>query len=193
MEENRDIDTAAENVAEAEEEAPDIEMTENPEAETDDDDAAASEYNDTASQYSDLEDALAEANEKYVRLFAEYDNYRKRTSKEKIETYGNATAKCVEGILPVMDSFERSVESECTDENYKNGMLMIFNQLKDVLTKLGVEEVESLGAEFDPKVHNAISQQESTDYESNHVCAVYQKGYKLGDKLIRPAMVAVAI
>ena len=200
MEENREAAFAEENAAEetaqekvAAEEAPDIEMTENPDGVSDEEeDAAASEYNDTASQYSDLEDALSEANEKYVRLFAEYDNYRKRTSKEKIETYSNATVKCIETLLPVIDSFERSVESDCSDENYKNGMEMIFNQLKDFLTKMGVAEVESLGAEFDPKVHNAISQQDGTEYESNHVCAVYQKGYTLGDKLIRPAMVAVA-
>jgi molecular chaperone GrpE len=77
-----------------------------------DEDDAASEYNDTASQFSDLEDALAEANDKYVRLYAEYDNYRKRTAKEKTETYQNATAQCVEKLLPVLDSFERSLEAE---------------------------------------------------------------------------------
>lgn len=200
MEDKRGTDFAEENAAEetahetaAAEEAPDIEMTENPDAESDEEeDAAASEYNDTASQYSDLEDALSEANEKYVRLFAEYDNYRKRTSKEKIETYSNATVKCIETLLPVIDSFERSVESDCSDENYKNGMEMIFNQLKDFLAKMGVSEVGAPGDAFDPKVHNAISQQDGTEFESNHVCAVYQKGYTLGDKLIRPAMVAVA-
>ncbi|MBP3310126.1 MAG: nucleotide exchange factor GrpE [Ruminococcus sp.] len=162
------------------------------EAELDEADAV-SEYNDVATQYSDLEDALNEANDKYLRLFAEYDNYRKRTAKEKTETYTNASMKCIENLLPVIDSFERSMESECTDENFKNGMQMIFNQLKDFLAKMNVTEIESLGAEFDPNIHNAISQQDGTDYASNHICAVYQKGYKLGDKLIRPAMVVVAL
>ncbi|MBQ8296267.1 MAG: nucleotide exchange factor GrpE [Ruminococcus sp.] len=157
-----------------------------------DEEDAVSEYNDTAAQVAEMEEALHEANDKYVRLFAEYDNYRKRTAKEKTETYNNASAKCIENILPVIDSFERSLESECTDENYKNGMKMIFNQLMDILGKMNVTEVESLGKEFDPNVHNAISQQADTDYASGYVCAVYQKGWKMGDKLIRPAMVAVA-
>lgn len=153
---------------------------------------AVSEYNDTAAQVDEMEDALAEANEKYMRLFAEYDNYRKRTAKEKTETYNNATAKCIENLLPMVDSFERSLGFECGDENFKNGMVMIFNQLKEILTKMNVTEIESLGAEFNPNFHNAISQQAGTDYASGYVCAVYQKGYMLGDKLIRPAMVAVA-
>jgi molecular chaperone GrpE len=154
---------------------------------------AVSEYNDTATQFSDLEDALAEANDKYLRLFAEYDNYRKRTAKEKTETYQNASVQCVEKLLPVLDSFERSLEAECSDENFKNGMGMIYNQLKNFLTQMNVSEIEALGAEFDPNVHNAIQQQDGTDYESNHVCSVFQKGYMLGDKLVRPAMVAVAV
>lgn len=162
-------------------------------ADTLDEDDAASEYNDTASQFSDLEDALAEANDKYVRLYAEYDNYRKRTAKEKTETYQNASAQCIEKLLPVLDSFERSLEAECADENFKNGMSMIYNQLKNFMTQMNVTEIEALGAEFDPNIHNAIQQQDGTDYASNHVCAVFQKGYMLGDKLVRPAMVAVAV
>lgn len=158
-----------------------------------DDDAAASEYNDSAAQFSELEDALAEANDKYVRLFAEYDNYRKRTAREKADTYSNASVKCIETLLPVIDSFERSLEAECSDENFKNGMSMIFGQMQDFLTKMNVSEIEALGAEFDPNFHNAIQQLDGTDYASNHVCQVFQKGYMLGDKLIRPAMVAVAL
>ncbi|MBE6858130.1 MAG: nucleotide exchange factor GrpE [Ruminococcus sp.] len=158
-----------------------------------DEDDAASEYNDTASQFAELEDALNEANDRYMRLFAEYDNYRKRTAKEKTETYQNASAKCIEELLTFIDSFERSLESECTDENFKNGMQLIWGQLRSFLDKMNVTAIEALGDEFDPNIHNAISQQDGTDYASNHVCAVYQKGYMLGDKLIRPAMVAVAV
>jgi len=158
-----------------------------------DEDDAVSEYNDTASQYAELEEELQEAKEKHLRLFAEYDNYRKRTAKEKTETYQNASVKCIEQLLPVIDSFERSIEAECSDENFKNGMVMIFGQMKAFLEKMNVTVIEALGAEFDPNFHNAIQQLESTEYESNHVCAVYQKGYMLGDKLIRPAMVAVAV
>ncbi|MCQ2490637.1 MAG: nucleotide exchange factor GrpE [Ruminococcus sp.] len=161
--------------------------------ELNDEDDAASEYNDSAAQYAELEDALAEANDKYLRLFAEYDNYRKRTAREKADTYSNAAVKCVENLLPFIDSFERSLEAECSDENFKNGMSMIFNQLKDFMTKMNVTEIEALGAEFDPNFHNAIQQLEDTDYAANRVCQVFQKGYMLGDKLIRPAMVAVAL
>lgn len=160
---------------------------------SDDEDDAASEYNDAAVKTEELENALAEANDKYIRLFAEYDNYRKRTAKEKTETYQNASAKCIENLLTVIDSFERSLEAECSDENFKNGMQLIWGQLKDFMNKMNVTEVEALGKEFDPNVHNAIQQLDGTDYASNYVCAVYQKGYMLGDKLIRPAMVAVAV
>jgi len=154
---------------------------------------AVSEYNDTATQFAELEEALEQANDKYLRLYAEYDNYRKRTAKEKTETYQNASVKCIEDLLPVVDSFERALEADCTDDNFKNGMQMIFGQLKTFLDKMNVTAIEALGAEFDPNFHNAIQQQEGTDYASNHVCAVYQKGYMLGDKLVRPAMVAVAV
>lgn len=161
-------------------------------AESSDEEDAVSEYNDVAAQVAELEEKLDEANDKYLRLFAEYDNYRKRTAREKSDTYANASAKCIENLLPVIDSYERSLEFECSDENFKNGMAMIFNQLKEFMTKMNVTELEALGAEFDPNFHNAIQQLSGTDYAANHVCAVYQKGYMLGDKLIRPAMVAVA-
>ena len=159
----------------------------------DDEDDAVSEYNDTASQFAELEESLHEVNDKYIRLFAEYDNFRKRTAKEKIGIYQDASVQCIDKLLPVIDSFERSLEADCSDENFKNGMQMIWVQMKDFLTKMNVTEIEALGAEFDPNVHNAIQQLDGTDYASNHVCQVFQKGYMLGDKLIRPAMVAVAV
>lgn len=167
--------------------------------ETADEEDAVSEYNDTATQFAEMEEELAKskeelakAREDYIRLYAEYENYRKRTEKEKAETYSNASAKCVENLLPVVDSFERSMEAECSDENFKNGLNMIFNQLKDFLDKMNVKEIDAMGKEFDPNFHNAIQQLADTDYAANHICAVYQKGYMMGDKLIRPAMVAVA-
>ncbi|OPZ20097.1 MAG: heat shock protein GrpE [Firmicutes bacterium ADurb.BinA205] len=198
MEENKNISEEleeAEEAEEAEETEAASEAAEDtaPETENDDEDDAASEYNDTAAQYADIEEKLAEANDKYVRLFAEYDNYRKRTAKEKTETYQNASVQCIEKLLTVIDSFERSLEAECSDENFKNGMQLIWGQLQNFMTQMNVTEIEALGAEFDPNVHNAIQQQDGTDYASNHVCAVFQKGYMLGDKLIRPAMVAVAV
>lgn len=146
---------------------------------------------------ADADDALAaelaEQKEQYLRLFAEFDNFRKRTTKEKMETYGDATAKTVEQLLPVVDNFERAIDAPCTDAQYKEGMVMIFNQLKTFLDKLGVTEIEALGAEFDPNVHQAIKQAEADEeFPENTVCEVFQKGYKLRERLIRPAMVAVA-
>ncbi len=188
---NEPLDELENDIPEADSETEEIPDNVDCDSGSDEDDAA-SEYNDTAAKIEEIENALQEANDKYLRLFAEYDNYRKRTSKEKTETYNNAVSRTVESLLPVVDSFERSLETDCSDENFKNGMNMIFTQLMGIMEKLGVTEVSGVGAEFDPNVHNAISQQDETDYASGYVCTVYQKGYKLGDKLIRPAMVIVA-
>ncbi len=141
----------------------------------------------------ELEEKLDQAQDQYLRLYAEFDNFRKRTAKEKLETFGDATAKCIEQLLPVVDNFERALDAPCADEQYKSGMEMIFTQMKSFMDKLGVTEIEALGAEFDPNVHQAIKQQPADEeYAENTVCEVFQKGYKLKDRLIRPAMVAVA-
>ncbi len=140
----------------------------------------------------DYEAVLAEEKDKYLRLFAEYDNYRKRTSKEKIEAYGDATAKAIAEILPALDNFERALEAETTDESYKNGIQMIFNQLQEILKKLGVTEIDALNQPFDPNVHQAIKQIEDENFGENTVCQVFQKGYMLGNRIVRHSMVAVA-
>lgn len=141
----------------------------------------------------DEDDALEQERERYLRLFAEFDNFRKRTAKEKLEAYTDATARCIEHLLPVVDNFERAVDAPCTDEQYHSGMVMILGQLRNFLEKAGVTEIEALGAEFDPNIHNAIKQAEaSEEFPENTVCEVFQKGYMLKDRLIRPAMVAVS-
>ncbi len=148
---------------------------------------------DEADEADAVAEKLAEMQEQYVRLYAEFDNFRKRTAKEKLETFGDATAKTVEQLLPIVDNFERAIDAPCTDAGYKDGMVMIFTQLKNFFEKLGVEEIEALGAEFDPNVHQAIKQAEANEeFAENTVCEVFQKGYKLKERLIRPAMVAVA-
>ncbi len=139
-----------------------------------------------------FEQALQEANDKYMRLFAEFDNFRKRTAKEKSETYQDAVAKTVLELLPAVDSFERAMESPCTDDAYRSGMEKIYQQMTAILQKLGVEEIPSLNETFDPKVHNAIRQIEDENFGESTVCEVYQKGYRLGDRIIRCAMVSVA-
>ena len=156
-------------------------------------DEEISEYNDTASKIDEIEAALEETKDKYLRLMAEYDNYRKRTAKEKTETYNNAVSNSVTEILPVIDTFEMALKTECSDENFKTGVEKIYNMFRKSLEKLGVTEIEALGKEFDPNLHNAIKQVEETDYAENYVCEVFQKGYKLGNKVIRHSMVAVAI
>lgn len=135
---------------------------------------------------------LAEQNDKYLRLMAEYDNFRKRSSKEKLDIYPEATAKAVEAFLPMADNFERAAMAETSDEKYKSGVLMIFNQLGDAFKKLGVEVIDRVGEEFDPNFENAVSKIEDENLGENVVASVYQKGYKKGDKVIRPAMVVVA-
>jgi len=155
-------------------------------AEAGDGEAGSAEEPDAA------EKALQEANDKYMRLFAEFDNFRKRTAKEKSETYQDAVAKTVLELLPAVDSFERAMESPCTDEAYRSGMEKIYQQMTSILSKLGIEEIPALNEPFDPKVHNAIRQIEDENFGESTVCQVYQKGYRLGDRIIRCAMVSVA-
>lgn len=155
-------------------------------------DALQKEIDDLTAKLEESENKIADADDKYLRLCAEYDNYRKRTSKEKLEIFSDSTIKCIAEILPVLDNFERAIESECTDESFKNGMQMIYSQFSDSLKKIGVTEMEALGAEFDPNLHNAIKQTEDENFGENIVCEVFQKGYMYNDKVIRHAVVAVA-
>ena len=135
---------------------------------------------------------LEEMKENYLRQVAEFDNFRKRTAKEKEDTYTFALAKCITEFLPIMDNFERALACETTDESYKKGVEMIYNQLGEMMKKLGVSEIEADGKPFDPNLHNAVSQKEDPDFGENTVCQVFQKGYMIGDKVIRHAMVVVA-
>ncbi len=139
-----------------------------------------------------LEEAAAKDKDRYLRLLAEFDNFRKRSIQEKDAAAANASAKAALEIISVIDNFERAMDAECSDENYKKGVEMIYNQFTDVIKKLGVEEIDALGKPFDPNLHNAVSHTEDESFGENTVCQVYQKGYKLGDKVIRCAMVVVA-
>ena len=139
-----------------------------------------------------LEEAAAADKDKYLRLLAEYDNFRKRSIQEKLNAFSDATAKAALEVISVIDNFERAMAAECSDENYKKGVEMIYGQFLEVIKKLGVEEIDALGKEFDPNLHNAVSQVEDENFGENTVSQVYQKGYKLGDKVIRCAMVVVA-
>ncbi len=140
----------------------------------------------------EMKSELAAANDKYLRLMAEYDNFRKRSAKERLEIYPDATAKAVEKFLPLADNFERAAAVETADEKYKAGILMIQNQLGEIFKALGVTVIDRVGEKFDPNLENAVMQVVDESLGENVVAAVLQKGYKLGDKVIRPAMVSVA-
>ena len=177
-----------EELLEEEQEETDEETTEDLTEET----ADADEDSEVSAAES-AEEAIEAERERYLRLYAEFDNFRKRTAKEKLEAYGEATARCIEQLLPVVDNFERAMDAPCSDAQYQSGMEMIFGQIRIFLEKLGVTEIDALGAEFDPNIHNAIKQAEATEeYPEGTVCEVFQKGYMLKDKMIRPAMVAVS-
>ncbi len=143
-------------------------------------------------EFAALKKKLDDEEERYKRLDAEYYNYRNRSLKEKQEAASDATAKAVGEILSVIDNFERALNAETADESYKKGVEMIFRQFCDILEKLGVEEIEAMGCPFDPNVHHAVNQVEDENFGENTVCQVFRKGYKLGDKVIRCAMVSVA-
>lgn len=144
------------------------------------------------SEVEQLKAELANMNENYLRQVAEFDNFRKRTAKEKQDTYSYALMKCITEFLPIMDNFERALACETQDTEYKKGVEMIYTQLTEMLKKLGISEIEAEGKPFDPALHNAVSQKEDDSFGENIVCQVFQKGYQLGDKVIRHAMVVVA-
>ncbi len=129
----------------------------------------------------------------YLRLAAEYDNYRKRTTNEKASIYADATAKAVSEILTVADSLEMAVKtSENAPDEFKKGIELVAAQMDSALTKLNVESFGEVGQPFDPALHNAVSKVESEELGENVLAQVFQKGYKTGDKIIRHAMVQVA-
>ena len=130
--------------------------------------------------------------EQFLRLAAEYDNYRKRTAKEKENLWTDAKADTVQAFLPVYDNLERALKQETADEAYKKGVEMTMNQLKEVFAKLGVTEIEAQGKPFDPNLHNAVMHIEDENLGENVVAQVFQAGFMLGEKVIRFAMVQVA-
>lgn len=131
-------------------------------------------------------------NTRYMRLMADFQNYKKRVEKEKKDIYSYANEKIATELLTVLDNFERALEHEGEDKSFKEGMEMIFKQLFDVLEKAGLKEIPALGEEFDPNFHNAVMNEDTDQYESGKVSGVMQKGYTLNGKVIRPSMVKVA-
>ena len=128
----------------------------------------------------------------HLRVAAEFDNFRKRTIKEKEASYGNGKADAVAKMLPVYDNLERALQQETADAAFKKGAEMTMNALVNILTGLGVEIFGQVGDPFDPNLHNAVMHIESDELEENVIAQVFQKGFKIGDKIVRFAMVQVA-
>lgn len=135
---------------------------------------------------------LRGANDRYLRLLAEYDNYRKRSQKEKDNLYGDVKANAVTAFLPVYDNLVRALAQSTEDEAYRKGVEMIMTQFEQTLKKLGVEKIESLGKTFDPQLHNAVMHVEDETKGENEIVEVFQEGFRLGEHVIRFAMVKVA-
>lgn len=158
---------------------------------------AAAEPEETAvdpllSELESLKDQVAGQEDKYLRLAAEYDNYRKRTAKEKESLWTDVKADTAGAFLPVYDNLERALKQDTADEAFKKGVEMTMNQLKEVLTKLGITEIPAQGQPFDPKYHNAVMHVEDESLGQNVVAEVFQTGFQCGEKVIRFAMVKVA-
>ena len=142
-----------------------------------------------------LKAALAEANDRNLRLMAEFDNFRRRTAKEQLELIETANGKLLEKLSEVQDNFERAFASEnkAKDlEAFEKGMQMIYNQFAKILTDAGLEQIDPTGAEFDPNCHEALMQQPSETIPEGHVVTVFQKGYKLKNKILKTAKVIVS-
>ena len=154
--------------------------------------AAESPADEVEDESAKLAKELETVRDQLLRTMAEYDNHRKRTVREKEALRADIITNVTAEFLPVMDNLERALAAECSDENYKNGVKMISDSFNAVLTKLGVEEIVSDGADFDPALHQAVQRVDDDSVESGKVAKTFAKGYKIGDKVIRFAMVAVA-
>lgn len=146
----------------------------------------------TENKEETLEKKVASLEDQLLRKIAEFDNYRKRTVREKEEIGLTAKVKCIADLLPVLDTLERALGIGCSDEEFLRGVQLTHDNMLSILTKMGVEEIKAEGEVFDPNLHYAVSRVENPDLGENVVAAVMQKGYTLGGKVIRHAMVAVA-
>ncbi|MBQ8392095.1 MAG: nucleotide exchange factor GrpE [Clostridia bacterium] len=167
------------------EEAQEIKEQETAENEEVTEEAPLEEENEFEKKYNDV-------NEKYLRTLAEYDNYRKRTIKEKESIYPEAKAVVVEKFLPVLDNFQRAIDSAENKDAFYEGVVMLKKQMDEVLGALGVEEIKAVGEEFNPEFHNAVMHVDDEEAGENIIVEEFQKGYKIGDRVVRHSMVKVA-
>ena len=160
--------------------------------ETPEEEVAVEETAAEAEVVNPWEEKYNQEHDAHLRLAAEYDNFRKRTAKEKELSYTNGKSDAVEKLLPVYDNLERALNQPCEDAAYKKGVEMTMNELIKIFTALGVEIFGQVGDAFDPAIHNAVMHTEDEALEENTISQVFQKGFRLGDKIVRFAMVQVA-
>ena len=139
-----------------------------------------------------LKQNLTDQEDKFLRLAAEYDNYRRRSQKEKESAWADSKAETAAAFLPVYDNLDRALKQETADEAYKKGVEMTMTQLKEVLSKLGIQEIPALGEAFDPNLHNAVMHVEDENAGENTIVEVFQAGFRTEEKVIRFSMVKVA-
>ena len=175
-----------ENINEVNEENPNMKIEKEPE-------------NETEKKIMDLKEALDklkadndEKDDRIKRLMAEFENFKKRSNKEREGLYSSVMGEVVLQILPVIDNLEKAVESKTEDQDYKNGIILVLEQLKETLKKNGVTEIEAVGKPFDPSLHEAISMVQDPNLGEKIVQQEYRKGYMIGDKVLRHSMVIVA-
>lgn len=151
------------------------------------------EIEEAIDELTEAQSKLCDLNEQFLRLRAEYDNFRKRTLAEKMQIYANATSDAVSAILPAIDNIERAAGHKASSpEDVQKGLKMIEEQIKASFESLGVKVIGEKGEKFDPALHNAVSHVDDDSVEDNTITEVLQKGYMLGDRVIRHAMVQVA-
>ena len=141
---------------------------------------------------SKLEQELEETTDRLKRVMAEFENYKKRSSKERDMLYNSLVADIISSFLPVIDNLEKASNAKTEDENFRQGLELVLKQFKDVLTKFGIEEIKTVGEAFDPEVHEAVSSVQDDTLGEKIVKEEFRKGYKIGTKVIRHAMVIVA-
>ena len=150
------------------------------------------EINNKADEIIKLKQELEEKDDRLKRLMAEFENFKKRSGKEREFLYGSILGDIVNSILPVLDNLENAANAETTDENYKQGIELVLKQFKDVLAANNVKEIEGVGTTFDPELHEAVSSVVDENLGEKEIKEVYRKGYKIGNKVIRHSMVVVA-
>ena len=182
-------ETPAEQAAENEK-PPEAEATESQEAKSEDTKSEPA-AGDGSAAADDCAAKVQAEHDRYLRLAAEYDNYRKRSARERESIYSDVRADTVTKFLPVYDNLVRALEQSTADEAYRKGVEMIMTQFKDILSRLGVTEIESVGKTFDPALHNAVMHDVDEEQGENVIVQELQKGFMMGDKVIRFAMVKV--